>query len=195
MERVWTISQQCLKEAFDKHRVEVISFVLMNNHYHLMVRTPEANLDQFMYEFNKRLAARIKISTENINHLMGGRYKWCLIESQKYFLNCYRYVYQNPKRALVTDRCEFYPYSTLHTQVFNIDFPIPIHDSVGFKDPHLLHWINERINKEETELLKKGLRRSEFKTLKDRDTRRLQRCQDTFGVADANNYATATPSE
>ncbi len=170
MERVWIIAQQCLKEAYDKHRVEVISFVLMNNHYHLMLRTPEANLDQFMYEFNKRLAGKIKSSTDNINHLMGGRYKWCLIESQKYFLNCYRYVYQNPKRALLTDRCELYPYSTLHTQVFNKDFPIPIHDNVGFKDPHLLHWINERINDEETELVKKGLRRSEFKTLKDRDT-------------------------
>ena len=54
MDQVWKICQDCLKAAFDLHKVEIIAFVLMNNHYHLILRTPDANLDQFMYEFNKR---------------------------------------------------------------------------------------------------------------------------------------------
>lgn len=190
MEAVWSICQVCLAEAYEKHKVEVISFVLMNNHYHLMVRTPEANLDQFMYEFNKRLSHKLKSSTGNINHLLGGRYKWCLIESQKYFMNCYRYVYQNPKRALIADRCEYYHFSTLNTLVYHKKFSVPLHDSIGFKDPHVLNWINEKIDEQETILLKKGLRRAELKTLKDRSTRR---CQDTSGFASANLFASATP--
>lgn len=52
MDEVWQICLDCMKEAHQKHKVEVISFVLMSNHYHLLLRTPDANLDLFMYEFN-----------------------------------------------------------------------------------------------------------------------------------------------
>jgi putative transposase len=172
LDQVWAISQRCLKEAYEKHKVEVIAFVLMNNHYHLLIRTPDANLDLFMYEFNKRLANQLKLSTSQINHVLGGRYKWCLIQSQKYFLNCYRYIYQNPMRAGVVQKCESYPYSTLNALVTGTKFSVPIHDSIGFKDPYILRWINEKIDEEELGLVKRGLARSELKTLKFRSNRR-----------------------
>lgn len=172
LNKVWDICQECLKLANELHPVEIISFVLMSNHYHLLVRTPDANLDQFMYEFNKRLAKSLKTKTDNINHLLGGRYKWCLIHSQKYFGNCYRYVYQNPKRAMITERCENYPYSTLHCIVYNKNFVVPIFDQMGFKDPHTLNWLNESMN-EEADLIKKALQKSEFKELKMRSSRRI----------------------
>lgn len=183
LSEVWAICTRCLKEAYDKHKVEIISFVLMSNHYHLIVRTPDANLDQFMYEFNKRLAFSLKDSTGNINHLLGGRYKWCLIYSQKYFGNCYRYVYQNPKRAHITEKCENYPYSTLHCIVYNKEFVVPIFDQMGFKDQYALNWLNENIDDEETNLIRSGLRRAELKELKDRANRRSAE----------NLFAPATP--
>jgi putative transposase len=172
IEKVWTICERCLKEAYEKHKVEVISFVLMSNHYHLLVRTPEANLDSFMYEFNKRLAFSLKQSSGNSNHILGARYKWCLIQSQKYFGNCYRYIYQNPLRAKITTRCEFYPYSTLFYIYSNKPFSIPLFDQMGFKDPFVLNWLNEAIHEEEVEMIKKGLRRSELKEIKN-SSRRL----------------------
>lgn len=172
MNEVWDLCQRCLKEAYEKHKVEVISFVLMSNHYHLILRTPEANLDLFMYEFNKRLAFNLRDNTGSINHLLGGRYKWCLIQSQNYFGNCYRYVYQNPKRAKITNRCENYPYSTLHCIVYNKKFVVPIFDQMGFKDDYGLNWLNEVINEEEVASIKKGLRKTEFKELKMRSSRR-----------------------
>lgn len=171
LEEVWHICMNTLKEAFDKHNVELISFVLMSNHYHMMVRTPDANLDLFMYEFNKRLANKLKDQTHHINHILGGRYKWCLIQSNQYLHNCYRYVYQNPKRAMVTERCEDYPYSTLHSIVYNKDFIIPIFDQMGFKDKYMLNWLNENILEEELVALKKGLYRSELVELKIRHKR------------------------
>jgi putative transposase len=172
MERMWTISQHCLKQANEIHKVEVLAFVLMSNHYHLLVRTPEANLDLFMYEFNKRIAQELKFSSSHINHILGSRYKWCLIHSQQYYLNCYRYIYQNPRRALIVQRCEDYPYSTLHSLVHNKPFSVPIHDAMGFKDRHTLNWINEKIDDVENELLKKGLRRSELRCLTIRETKK-----------------------
>lgn len=172
MEQVWDICQKSLKEAHEKHKVEIISFVLMSNHYHLMIRTPDANLDQFMYEFNKRLAFRLKDSQTNLNHVLGGRYKWCLIHSQQYFLNCYRYVYQNPLRAQIVERCEHYPFSTLNALIKGSPFAVPLHDAIGFKDPFMLNWINARIDEEELIVVKKALAKSELKALKLRGTRR-----------------------
>lgn len=174
LEQVWDICQKSIKEANEKHKVEIISFVLMSNHYHLILRTPEANLDRFMYEFNKRLAFSLKDNSDNINHILGSRYKWCLIESQKYFINCCRYVYQNPRRALLTKNCENYPFSTLHFLVNAKDFVVPIFESMDFKDPQYLNWLNENVNEEENISIKKGLRRSEFKILKNRSSRRAK---------------------
>jgi len=172
LEQVWDICQKSLAEAYDKHKVEIISFVLMNNHYHLLIRTPDANLDDFMYEFNKRLAFGLKDSSTHLNHILGGRYKWCLIHSQQYFLNCYRYVYQNPLRAQIVQRCEHYPFSTLNLLIGGKPFAVPVHDFVGFKDPYILNWINEKIEEEELMVVKNALARSELKTLKHPATRR-----------------------
>ena len=155
MKIIWDVCLRCLKEAHDLHSVEVISFVLMSNHYHLLIRTPNANLDSFMYEFNKRLAFSLKDKTGNTNHFLGARYKWCLIQSQNYFSNCYRYIYQNPLRANIARRCEYYPYSTLFYITNNLNFSIPLFDQIGFTDPHKLHWLNEKIDDEEATMIKK----------------------------------------
>jgi len=149
-----------MKEARDIHPVQIIAFVLMGNHYHLMIQTPQGNLDQFMYEFNKRLALKIKINSGQINRIFGGRYKWCLIESQKYLMNCYKYIYQNPIRAGLTNRCEDYPYSTLQFVLGKSQLQVPIHDQYGFKDEFGLMWLNEKINQDEEVSLKKKLNRS-----------------------------------
>lgn len=172
LEEVWEISQRCIKEAYDLHPVEIISFVLMSNHYHLLIRTPKANLDSFMYEFNKRLAFNLKSKTGHVNHVLGGRYKWCLIQSQDYFKNCYRYIYQNPRRAMLATRCEEYPFSTLHYLFSNKQFAVPLYADMDLNDPHVINWLNEKLDNTESAQLQKGLRKSEFKGLVDRSNRR-----------------------
>ena len=160
--RVWQLANLSLKEAHHKHPINLISFVLMHNHYHLLIQTPNGNLDRFMYEFNKRLALQIQHEAGMINQVFGGRYKWCLIQSQNYFSNCYRYVYQNPVRAGLVNRCEDYSFSTLKALTGNAKFSIPIHDKFGFKDDFNLGWLNENIGDHELTKLKKNLSKSRF---------------------------------
>ena len=76
LNQVWELSKESLKEASEVHPVELISFVLMSNHYHMLLTTPQGNLDGFIYEFNKRLALKIKAKSGQINRIFGGRYKW-----------------------------------------------------------------------------------------------------------------------
>ena len=161
MPLMWALSKKCLHEAHESHPIELVSFVLMSNHYHMILFTPKSNIDLFMYEFNKRLALEVKNRSGHINRIFGGRYKWCLIRSHHYFSNCYRYVYQNPLRAGIIENCENYPFSTLNYVVKNKSFAIPIHDQFGFKDDYTLRWLNQAIDEEEKVQLKKTLYRSQ----------------------------------
>lgn len=173
LNEVWAYVQEALKEAEKIHHVELISFVLMGNHYHMLVITPECNLDLFMYEFNKRLSLKIRQQTERINKIFGSRYKWCLIQSQNYFFNCYRYVYQNPVRAGVVELCEDYPFSTLNSITKHHNFSVPIHDRYGFKDEYGLRWLNKKIDEREMLELRKKLSRSTLVDLKTKSGRKL----------------------
>lgn len=171
---VWQLAKESLSEAEKVHRVELISFVLMANHYHMLLMTPESNLDLFMYEFNKRLSLKIRERTGRINRIFGGRYKWCLIQSNRYFFNCYRYVYQNPVRAGVVQFCEDYPFSTLKTLINDRRFSVPIHDKFGFKDEYGLRWLNKKIEDDELLELRKKLSRSKLEILKTKSRRPLE---------------------
>ncbi|RPJ78379.1 MAG: hypothetical protein EHM20_04055 [Alphaproteobacteria bacterium] len=157
IKRVWELANDSFKEANQIHPINLISFVLMSNHYHILLFTPNRNLDRFMYEFNKRLAVKIQSEAKLIGQVFGGRYKWCLIQSQQYLSNCYRYVYQNPVRAGLVARCEDYPFSTIRAALGRGEFSIPIHDQFGFKDDYGLAWLNENIREQELASLKLNL--------------------------------------
>lgn len=159
---LWDFAQKSLKEAYEIHKVEIISFVMMDNHYHLFLYTPNCNLDSFLYEFNKRLALRIQKRSGQINQVFGGRYKWCLVESHNYLLNCYRYVYQNPLRAGLVHKCEDYELSTLNVKVNRKKFSIPLFDNFDLSDDNGLKWINN-IDMNENILLKKSLKKTVFR--------------------------------
>ena len=169
---VWKISLFCLKKAHSKYPIELISFVLMGNHYHLLLKTPHSNLDKFMYEFNKNLAQMILKRSGRINRIFGDRYKWCLIRNQSYLYNCYRYIYQNPTRAKLVKECQNYPYSTLYYIVNNKKFSIPILDIFGFKDEYALYWLNQKISQDETDSIRSALKKFELTKVISRQTRK-----------------------
>ena len=171
LSEVWQIALHCLKEANKKHPVEIMSFVLMANHYHLLLKTPGSDLDSFMYEFNKNFANILLQRSIRISRVFGGRYKWCLIRSQTYLYNCYRYIYQNPLRAGVVSECEDYPYSTLHNLVHQKSLPFAIYDPFGFKDKYFLQKHNQDLTPIESESVKKGLSRSLLTKLINHETR------------------------
>lgn len=144
---VWRFCQELLREGEKEHKIQVEAFVLMNNHYHLCLYTPEANIDEFMRFFNQSLGRKIAKQSGRINRVFGATYKWTLIRDQAYFYNVIRYVYQNPMRAQLCLRCEDYPFSDLKKQKLEKD---------------LLNWINRPLNEFDRDRTKKRLRRYEI---------------------------------
>ncbi len=159
LEDVWGIMIAQLKLEVIEQSLGVHAFVLMGNHFHLLCHTPNGNLDQIMQRFLRSTSIKINMKSNMINHVWGGRYKWSLIESQTHYFQVYRYIYQNPTRAGICERVEEYPYSTLRP------CPLPIHSFIPFSFGGLegeLLWLNEKYEKEDQELIKLGLRKSQF---------------------------------
>ena len=115
-----------INQASYKYPVEIDAFVLMSNHYHLLLITPNADIDKFMSILNTSISREIRFRTGRINRIFGDRYKWKLINCDKYYQNVIRSVFQNPLKAKISKRCEDYPYSTLYYQVRRIDLGIKL---------------------------------------------------------------------
>lgn len=118
MYQVWDLAKQSLTYARKNVNVEINCFILMNNHYHLLITTPDENLDKFMMYFNLKFSKLISKNAKVINHKFSNRYKWTIVSNHEYLQNVYRYIYQNPLRANLVEKCIDYPYSSLYFTSF-----------------------------------------------------------------------------
>jgi putative transposase len=88
------------------------AWTLMDNHFHLLVETPETTLSKGMHRLNQNHAQRFNWRHERSGHLFGERFKSKLIERESYLLQCARYVVLNPVRAGMVERPEDYEWSS-----------------------------------------------------------------------------------
>ncbi len=79
----------------------VHSFVLMGNHYHLLVETQRASLVRGMQNLDSTYTQRYNVRQKTRGHLFQGRYKALLVDggSSGYFLTVSDYIHMNPVRA------------------------------------------------------------------------------------------------
>jgi len=107
-----------LTDAVQKYGVILHAFVLMANHYHLIVETPKANLSVFMHSLNSAYTTYFNIKRKRAGHLFQGRYKALLIDVDNYLLELSRYIHLNPVRSGITEKPESYRYSSYRTYIF-----------------------------------------------------------------------------
>jgi len=162
MDKVWSIAISSMFLAYKKHPAVVHAFVLMSNHYHLVVSTPNSNIDLYMYEFNKNFSLQLRLESGYINRMFGGRYKWSLIKNRNHYYHVLKYVYLNPNKAkIVTDATE-YKYSTLHVQKYCRPFPVPIQVRCDVLSKNFIKWLHEYHDKVQSESINRGLIKSSF---------------------------------
>jgi REP element-mobilizing transposase RayT len=90
----------------------ITAWVLMTNHYHLVIQTPKANLSRGMHWLNGTYAAWFNHQHRRSGHLFQGRFKSFLVEKETYFAEVLRYVVLNPVRAGMVERPEDYRWSS-----------------------------------------------------------------------------------
>jgi len=75
------------------------AYCLMDNHYHLVIETPMANLSHGMRQLNGVYTQASNRRHQRVGHLFQGRYKSILVDADVYLLELARYVVLNPVRA------------------------------------------------------------------------------------------------
>lgn len=88
------------------------AYCLMDNHYHLMIETPDANLSRGMRQLNGVYTQKYNWRHGKPGHLFQGRYKSILVEKENYLLELCRYVVLNPVRANMVAKAEEWKWSS-----------------------------------------------------------------------------------
>lgn len=78
----------------------VIGFVLMENHFHLIVQTRESNLARWMHWLMVSYSVAFNRRHRRSGHLFQGRYKSFLVQEGEYLLALSRYLHLNPVRGM-----------------------------------------------------------------------------------------------
>ena len=103
-----------IKQAKEKYKFYLYSYVLMPNHYHLLIGPTQANLSQIMHYINGSYTTYYNIKRRRNGHLFQGRYKSIVVDKDSYFLELTRYIHLNPVRAKMVDSPEKYRWSSYH---------------------------------------------------------------------------------
>jgi REP element-mobilizing transposase RayT len=80
------------------------AYCLMDNHYHLLIETPDGNLSRGMRQLNGVYTQKHNWLHQKSGHVFQGRFKAILVEKESYLLELCRYVVLNPIRAGVTQK-------------------------------------------------------------------------------------------
>jgi putative transposase len=90
-----------LSEACERTGWRVHAWVLMGNHYHLFLETPEPNLSAGMKWLQNTFTRRFNIRHRKWGRVFGDRYKAVLVEGRSgtHFLTLMDYIHLNPVRA------------------------------------------------------------------------------------------------
>lgn len=103
-----------VKQAKDKYQFYLYAYVLMPNHYHLLVETPQANLSKIMQTINSSYTTYFNRRKKRYGHLFQGRYKSIVVDRDSYYLELSRYIHLNPVRAKMLEKPEEYRWSSFN---------------------------------------------------------------------------------
>lgn len=167
MHLAWELMSDYLHLVKHAFNLRIHSFVLMSNHFHLIVSTPDGNLSEAMNYFMRETSKEFNRVLRRQDQFYGNRYYRTLITKGHYWSHVYKYVYRNPVEAGIAKRCEEFPFSTLHGLLGKTKLVIPLEDDhflfsqYGLKLETLM-WLNSNPSEEGIVSVEKALKRKEF---------------------------------
>lgn len=102
-----------LREAGRQFKVALHAYVLMPNHFHLLVSPADASgLGKMMQWVGRYYVPYFNRKYQRSGTLWQGRFRATVIDSERYFMTCCRYIELNPVRAAMTEDAAAYPWSS-----------------------------------------------------------------------------------
>lgn len=99
------------------------AYCLMDNHYHMMIETPDGLLSLGMRQLNGVYTQRLNRRHGRVGHVFQGRFKAILVERESYLLELCRYVVLNPIRAKMVKDINRYRWSSYPATIGSLPAP------------------------------------------------------------------------
>jgi REP element-mobilizing transposase RayT len=96
----------------ERFKIDIFAYVLMDNHYHLLIRTQRANLSKAMQWLGVTYTRRFNNKHSRIGHLFQGRFKSIIVQNDIYLMQLSCYIHRNPLRAGAVNRLAQYYWSS-----------------------------------------------------------------------------------
>jgi putative transposase len=93
-----------LNQTVNIYSIKLFSYVLMTNHFHLLLETPLGNLSEFMRNFNITYTGYYNRTHKRVGHLYQGRYTSILVDGNEYISVLSRYIHLNPIRIKALEK-------------------------------------------------------------------------------------------
>jgi putative transposase len=150
--------RHCLSDALAEQGIPLHAYVLMTNHVHLLL-TPAApgRLSAAMRTLGQRYVPAFNRKHRRTGTLWEGRFKSCLVDSERYLVTVHRYIELNPVRAAMVAQPEDYRWSSVHASLGTaLDPAITPHDTYLALAPDpaqrgalYSQWLRQGINEED----------------------------------------------
>jgi len=103
---------ELLGKEVEQQQWRCYAYCLMDNHYHLLLETPEGHLSEGMRRLNGTYTQAFNRRHRRVGHVLQGRYKSILVEKEAYLLELCRYIVLNPVRARLVRRVQEWAWSS-----------------------------------------------------------------------------------
>ena len=104
---------EALFDAIEVEKIDLHAYVLMTNHVHLLLSAPSKDtLSRLFQSVGRRYVQHFNKRYGRTGTLWEGRFRSCLVDSERYLLEVYRYIELNPVRAGIVDHPQTYHYSS-----------------------------------------------------------------------------------
>jgi REP element-mobilizing transposase RayT len=105
-------------EFSERFEIDIYAYVLMKNHYHLLIRTNRANLSKAMQWLGVTYTRRFNDKHNRSGHLFQGRFKSIIVQNDAYLMQLSCYIHRNPLRAGIVKRLSHYRWSSYPTYAY-----------------------------------------------------------------------------
>lgn len=112
-----------LQNAVEKYKIDLYSYCIMGNHYHLLLTAPEGELAKAMHYIGSAYGSFLRRQKGWVGHIFAGRYKSLCVEKEGYLLELSRYIHLNPLRAGLAENAEGYKWSSYRYYIGEKEVP------------------------------------------------------------------------
>ncbi len=106
-------------EVSEHYDFIIHEYVIMDNHYHLLLENQRENLSAGMRQINSTYAQYFNKKQKRVGHLWQGRFKSWYVFDEKYLFTLFKYLELNPIEANITKKVGEFRYTVVHDILHN----------------------------------------------------------------------------